>query len=62
MMKMRKDTTSTKNRALSTEEFDFHLLMALAIHGLPRKKSDQLVSSLEAIANQDKFHAGKNYT
>ena len=28
---------------LAKEKIDFHLLMALAFHDLPRKKSDQLV-------------------
>ena len=51
---------------LSKEEIDFHLLMALAIHDLPRKKSDQLSSFLGAVVKRfldpiflDKFQVKK---
>ena len=48
-MKLKQDTISVRNRALSKKEIDFHQLMALAFHDLSRKISDQLSHLIEAI-------------
>ena len=44
LAKLKQETRSIRRRELSKEEIDFHfyLLMALAFHDLPRKKSDHL--------------------
>ena len=39
----------TRSRALSKEDIDFCLFMALVFHDFPRQKSDKLVSLLGAI-------------
>ena len=66
LMKLTQETRSIRSRTLSKEDIDFHLLMALAFHDLPRKKSDELVSLLGAIMKrcmdktfQDKFQIKK---
>ena len=69
LMKMKQETRSIRNRTLSKEDIDFHLLISLAFHDLPRKNSDQLASLLEDIVKRcmnptfhDKFQVKKMYT
>ena len=50
--KLKQETRTVRSRILSKEEIDFHLLMALAFHDLPRKKSDQLSSFLGAVVKR----------
>ena len=63
LMKLKQETKSISRRVWSKEDADFHLLMALAFHDLPIKRSDQLSSLLGAIVERcidptfhDKFH------
>ena len=51
-MKMKQGTRSIRSRALSKEETDFHLLIALPFHDFPRKKSDQLASLFGVTVNK----------
>ena len=69
LIKLKEETRIVKRRTLSKEEIDFHLLMALASHDHPRKKSDQLSSLLGAVVKRcmdptfhDKFQVKKMYT
>ena len=49
LMKMKEETRSIRRKALSKEEIDFHLLMALAFYDFLRQKSGKLASMLGAI-------------
>ena len=53
LVKLKQETGSIKHRALCKEVIDYHLLMALACHDLPRKKKLSVVqfvrSSIEKI-------------
>ena len=44
--KLKQEIRSIRSRSLSKDEIDFHLLMVLASHDLPKRKSDQLDSLL----------------
>ena len=58
LMKMQQETRSNRNRALSKEGVDFHLLMALAFHDLLNQKHDQLASLLDTNVD-DRFNVKK---
>ena len=47
--KLKQQIRSVRIRSLSKEEINFYLLMTLAFHDLPRKKSHQLSSLLGAV-------------
>ena len=64
-MKLKLETRSVKSRALP-KKVDFHLLIALVFHDLPRKKSDHLSNLLGAVVKRymnptfhDKFQVKK---
>ena len=40
LAKLKQETRSIRSRALSYEKIDFYVLLALAFHVVPRKKSD----------------------
>ena len=42
--KLKQEMRTVRSKTKSKEEIDFHLLMALVFHDLPRKNSDQLSS------------------
>ena len=52
LMKLEQDTKSIRRIALSKEETDFNLLMALEFHDHPKKKSDQLASLLVVVVKR----------
>ena len=46
---LKQETRTVIYRTFYEEENDFHLLICLAFHDLPRKKSNQLSSLLVAV-------------
>ena len=52
LAKSKQETRIIRSRILSKEKIDYHLLMALAFHDLPIKKSNQLSSLLGAVVKR----------
>ena len=53
LIKMKQATKSIRSKALSKEEDDFHLLIALSFHDLSRKKKDTMIQISEKDAYED---------